>query len=62
MPDSRSNDYHFATHWTVNGTCEEVSDLLANPLDLPRWWSAVYLKVDELRPPEPGDWGGACGC
>ena len=52
MPDSRSNDYHFVTHWTVDGTCEEVSDLLGNPLDLPRWWPAVYLKVDELRPPD----------
>jgi polyketide cyclase/dehydrase/lipid transport protein len=52
MPDSRSNDYHFVTHWTVNGTCEEVSDLLGNPLDLPRWWPAVYLKVEELRPPD----------
>jgi hypothetical protein len=46
-----SNDYHFLTAWTVTGTCQEVSDLLGDPLDLPRWWPTVYLKVDEIRPP-----------
>jgi hypothetical protein len=50
MPDSRPNDYHFVTKWTVQGTCEEVSDVLGDPLDLPRWWPMVYLKVEELRP------------
>jgi len=46
----RVNDYHFVTKWTVAGTCEEVSDVLADPLDLPRWWPSVYLKVEELTP------------
>ena len=55
MPDSRSNDYHFVTKWTVASTCEEVSDVLGDPLDLPRWWPMVYLKVEELRP------GGSSG-
>ena len=44
----RVNDYHFVTHWRVSGTCEEVSDVLGDPLDLPRWWPSVYLKVEEL--------------
>jgi hypothetical protein len=50
MP-GKSNDYRFVTRWTVDGTCDEVSQILGNPLDLPRWWPAVYLDVVELRPP-----------
>jgi len=49
MPDSRTNDYHFVTRWTVQGTCRDVSDVLGDPLDLPRWWPSVYLHVEELR-------------
>jgi len=50
-----ANEYHFVSRWSVAGTCEEVSDVLGDPLDLPRWWPMVYLKVEELRP------GGAGG-
>jgi hypothetical protein len=57
MPDNTSNDYHFITHWNVAGTCEEVSDVLGDPLDLPRWWPMVYLKVEELRPADPNGRG-----
>ena len=28
-----------------------MSQILGNPLDLPRWWPAVYLEVVELRAP-----------
>jgi hypothetical protein len=53
MPaDGRSNDYHFVTRWTIPGTCEEVSEVLGNPLDLPRWWPSVYLTVEQTRPPD----------
>jgi len=45
-----SNEYHFVTHWRVEGTCGEVADVLGDPLDLPRWWPSVYLGVVELRP------------
>jgi len=48
----RSNDYRFLTHWTVEGTCEEVSAVLGNPLELSRWWPMVYLEVEEVRPPK----------
>ena len=48
MPD-KSNDYRFVTRWVVQSTCEEVSEVLGNPLDLPRWWPMVYLEVVELR-------------
>ena len=56
MPD-RSNDYRFVTRWIVESTCEEVSDVLGNPLDLPRWWPMVYLEVVELRRPNASGTG-----
>ena len=48
----RNNEYHFITHWRVQGSCEEVSDILGDAPDLVRWWPSVYLDVQEL---EPGD-------
>jgi hypothetical protein len=47
-----SNDYHFITHWRVKGTVNEVSDILKDATQLPRWWPAVYLEVEQV---EPGD-------
>lgn len=41
------NEYHFITHWRVRGTPEEVWEIVADPLSLPRWWPAVYLAVVE---------------
>lgn len=50
MSDSPT-DYHVTTRWRVEGTCGEVADVLGDPLELPRWWPAVYLSVDEVEPP-----------
>ena len=47
-----SNDYHFISHWRVEGTVTEVADVLGDAPALARWWPAVYLDVQEL---EPGD-------
>ena len=47
----RSNEYHFVTHWRVEGACREVYEILDKPLDLPRWWPSVYL---DARQTEPG--------
>ncbi|RPJ42119.1 MAG: polyketide cyclase [Chloroflexi bacterium] len=47
-----ANAYHFITHWHLPSTCEEVSDILKNGEDLPRWWPSVYLKTVLL---EQGD-------
>jgi hypothetical protein len=47
-----TNDYHFITHWRVESTIKEVFKVLANPLELMRWWPSVYLDVKVL---EPGD-------
>lgn len=48
----RDNEYHFITHWRVEGTAEEVYRILEDATDLVRWWPSVYLDVQEL---EPGD-------
>jgi len=45
-----SNEYHFVTHWRVEGTCGEVADVLAEPLEFPRWWPSVYLDAQEREP------------
>jgi len=45
-------EYHFLTRWSVAGTAAEVSDVLGDARELPRWWPAVYLAVEQL---EPGD-------
>jgi hypothetical protein len=47
-----SNEYVFVSHWRVESTLEEVSDVLGDALGLARWWPSVYLSVREL---EPGD-------
>jgi hypothetical protein len=44
------NDYHFVTTWRVEGTAGEVADILRDPLDLVRWWPAVYLSAEEIEP------------
>src|SRR5690242_8565107 len=46
----RSNEYSFVTCWRVQGTPEEVFRVLEDPLDLVRWWPAVYLDVKEVQP------------
>ncbi len=45
-----NHDYHFVTTWRVDALCGEVADILGDPLDLPRWWPAVYLGAEEIAP------------
>lgn len=45
-----ANEYHFLTHWRVESTVEEVSDVLGDPMGLPRWWPSVYLAVKQIKP------------
>ena len=52
-----SNQYHFITHWRVEGTCGEVADILGDPLLFPRWWPSVYLDVRETAPAGPDGLG-----
>jgi hypothetical protein len=53
-----SNQYAFLTRWRVAGTCGEIADVLADPLELPRWWPSVYQGVEERRPPDDSGLGG----
>jgi hypothetical protein len=50
-----TNEYRFIDRWRVEGTVREVSDIIENGKDLPRWWPSVYLEVEEL---ERGGAGG----
>ena len=45
-----SKDYHFITHWRVEGAVAEVHDVLGDAPDLAGWWPSVYLAVREVRP------------
>ena len=56
-----TSEYHFITHWRAAASAAEVYDLLADPLDLPRWWPAVYLEVNELEAGAPGGVGRHIG-
>ncbi len=44
------NAYHFVTHWRVEGTVEEVFEVLDDATDLVRWWPSVYLQVEQRKP------------
>ena len=45
-----SNEYHFISDWQVEGTIDEVYDIITNTSSLPRWWPSVYLDVTMLQP------------
>ncbi len=50
-----ANDYHFVSHWRVQGDPGEVFDIISDSRELIRWWPAAYLDVLEIQ---PGDEGG----
>ena len=41
--------------WTVEGTIDEVADILTDALRLPEWWDEVYLGTKIIS---PGDGDG----
>lgn len=43
------NDYHFINHWRVEGTVEEVADIIAEPLAMQRWWPAWCLGAEDVQ-------------
>jgi hypothetical protein len=43
------HDYHLVTRWLVAGTPGEVRDVLRDPMELPRWWPAVYRRAEQIR-------------
>ena len=48
-----SQDYHFITQWRVNGTMQEIFNILADARTLTEWWPAVYLDVKILKESDP---------
>ena len=44
-----SNRYSFTTHWHVDAPPIEVSAILGDATELPRWWPAVYLEAKETK-------------
>jgi Polyketide cyclase / dehydrase and lipid transport len=46
------SDYQFVSRWRVEGTCEEVAEIIGDAESLPRWCPSVYLDARVL---EPGD-------
>jgi hypothetical protein len=48
-----SAEYNFITNWRLQGTAQEVSAVLEEPLGLARWWPSVYLEVKILEPGDP---------
>lgn len=42
--------YQFTTTWRFRSTCAEVSAILEDAEDLPRWWPSVYLAVHKEGP------------
>ena len=51
------NEYAFHTHWLVEGTVQEVSDVLRDAEGLRRWWPSVYLDVRQVKPGDDRDVG-----
>jgi hypothetical protein len=45
-----SSDYHFISHWRVEGNLEEVSEIIGDAAGLVRWWPSVYLDIQVLAP------------
>jgi hypothetical protein len=52
-----ANEYKFITRWRLRATASEIYDLIATPLDYPRWWPSVYLQTKQLAPPDESGLG-----
>lgn len=48
-----TSHFEFVTQWKVEGTQEEVFQILDNPLDFVRWWPAVWLRTEKLEAGSP---------
>jgi hypothetical protein len=40
-----NNEYVFVSHWRVEASIEEVTEVLEDAEGLVRWWPSVYLEV-----------------
>ena len=49
-----ANRYEFLTRWQVQGTAEEVYNIMLDMPGYTSWWSEVYLDVQEVQPEPAG--------
>ena len=42
------HDYHFFSQWDVQGSAEDVYDLLSDPSSYARWWKEAHYSVKIL--------------
>jgi hypothetical protein len=47
-----ANEYRFLTTWHLRAGAQEITDVLSDAAELPRWWPSVYLAATVL---DPGD-------
>jgi len=48
-----SNDYHFITQWRFESTPQEITEIIADARDLPRWWPSVYMEAKIIEQGDP---------
>jgi hypothetical protein len=48
-------EYRFLAHWCMEGTIDELYDILRKVEDFPRWWRSSYRNVTVI---DPGDENG----
>lgn len=48
-------EFEIPSRWRVEGNIDDVYDLISKPQEFVRWWSEVYLRVEEV---ESGDESG----
>ncbi len=41
--------FHIESRWRVKGTADQVYNIISKPQDFTRWWSSVYLDVNEIE-------------
>src|SRR5579872_5451730 len=47
---NRATDYHFVTRWRLPGTCEQIYDILNDPVRVARFWPSLYRQVEVEAP------------
>jgi Polyketide cyclase / dehydrase and lipid transport len=52
-----ANEYHLETDWQVEGTVQEVYDVISDDEHLTDWWPAPFLRCDLVEPGQPGGVG-----
>lgn len=46
----RQSNYHFVTHWRMQGSIQKVYQVLKEGKNYAKWWRPAYRASDELAP------------